>query len=397
MPRVSVIIPAYNAAKHIGQAVDSVLAQTYTDYEVIVVDDGSTDNTRDVLKPYEDRIRYIWQENQERSAARNQGIGLAQGEYVAFLDADDLWLPQNLERHVAALDAHAGAVLAYSPAQTIDGEGHPTEYDGATRTGEVGGRVELHYLGQELILGCRLLTCATVVRRRAIERTGPFDTQLTLGEDWEMWLRLARLGPFAYVPQVLSQYRVYNWEREVGKRATDHLVEQYTYVIEKTAAANPGDIAVLLRDHALAMVYVRSGVACYQLGDAIGGKRKLAQAVSLNPLIASRPQITGLLENRARRFLRDTRDEARVMEFLNTAVDNLPPGIEHPRHGARGVLSRVYMADTFQAYGDGDRRTIHKVLWRGLRHDPTWLLNPGVLSIAARTLLNLVASRVGKA
>src|SRR3989304_595361 len=119
MPRVSVIIPTYNTAHYIAPAVESVLGQTYQDTEIIVVDDGSTDNTRTVLTPYMDRIQYIVQDNKGRSEARNRGIHQSQGEFIAFLDADDLWLPDKLSQQVAALDEHEQAVLAYGLAQTV--------------------------------------------------------------------------------------------------------------------------------------------------------------------------------------------------------------------------------------------------------------------------------------
>ena len=106
MAKVSVIIPTYNRAEYVTHAIDSVLAQTYTDYEIIVVDDGSADNTKDVLLPYMDRIRYIYQENAGLSAARNTGIKAAKGDWIAFLDSDDEWLPGKLAVQMRAVERH---------------------------------------------------------------------------------------------------------------------------------------------------------------------------------------------------------------------------------------------------------------------------------------------------
>ena len=375
---------------------ESVLAQTYTDWEIIIVDDGSTDSTQDVLSPYMNRIRYVWQENKGRSAARNHGIRLAQGELIAFLDADDVWLLDKLERQVVALDNHDQAVLVCGPAQNIDASGQPISFWGSPYMGRLGVEVELHHHDSEMLFGSSIIPSTVIVRREALDQSGLFDTHLSLGEDWELWLRLARIGPFVHIPQALSQFRAYSWEREVRKRASDYLVAQYTYGIEKTAAADPERFPTLLRDQALAKVYAHSSLASYQLGDVDRGQEMLTQATCLDPVLAERMRITFLLEDYARHVLRDTGDETKVLEFLNIAVANLPPGVQSPRHGARGVLSRVYMADAFRAHSVGDKKTIQKVLWPGLCNDPTWLLNRGVLSIAVRSLLMRCCSHRAK-
>jgi len=396
MPRVSVIIPTHNMANYIIQTVESVLAQTYEDYEIIVVDDGSTDNTRKVLTPYMGRIRYMWQENQERAVARNHGMRLAQGELVAFLDADDVWLSHYLKQQVAALDAHPQAILAYCLAQTIDDDGHPISFCGSDYLGgEPGAGIEARQHGPELLFGSpTILPSATLVRREAVDQAGPFDAQAVPLEDWEMWLRLARLGVFVHVPQVLIQYRVYSWERELRIRASDHHLARYAYVIEKTAAADPSGIPSSLRNQALSARYAQCALANYQLGDAIRGQQIMAQAVHLDPTLAWRTCVTALLEDQARRVWRDTGDETTVLAFLETTVANLPPGMQPPCGGAREVLSRVYMADAFMAHDAGEKKTAQQMLWRGVRNDPTWLLNRGVLSIAAHSLLNRIAAHI---
>ncbi len=110
MPKVSVIIPTFNCAVYLPQAIESVLGQTWQDFELIVVDDGSTDDTCQVLAPYQNRLVYLYQENQGESSARNKGIQVAQGEYLAFLDSDDLWLATKLERQITVLEAWPSAV-----------------------------------------------------------------------------------------------------------------------------------------------------------------------------------------------------------------------------------------------------------------------------------------------
>ena len=118
-PRISVVIPAYNAAPYIAAAIDSVVGQTYKDLEIIVVDDGSVDNTAAVLQTYGNKVRYVRQENQGVSSARNHGIRVAQGELIAFLDADDVWFPEKLELQTQFLSAHEEAALVFGDLELV--------------------------------------------------------------------------------------------------------------------------------------------------------------------------------------------------------------------------------------------------------------------------------------
>ncbi len=127
-PLVSVIIPTYNRAALVVQAVQSALNQTYTNMEIIVVNDGSTDNTPEILKEYEGKIKYVYQERSERSKARNEGFRHSTGSYIAFLDSDDLWLPTKIEKQVEVLNKKADVGLVYVGGQFIDTKGNL--YDG---------------------------------------------------------------------------------------------------------------------------------------------------------------------------------------------------------------------------------------------------------------------------
>lgn len=120
MPKISVIIPTYNRAHYVSQAIDSVLAQTFTDYEILVIDDGSIDNTKEVLQSYLDKITYIYQENKGVSAARNTGLRLARGEWIAFLDSDDIWLPEKLEVQFNDVCCHGNIDLHVCNGEYVD-------------------------------------------------------------------------------------------------------------------------------------------------------------------------------------------------------------------------------------------------------------------------------------
>jgi len=200
MPTISVIIPAYNAEKTILETINSVIKQTFSDFEIIVVNDGSTDRTVELLQDIKDeRLKVFSYENGGASSARNRGIAHATGEYISFLDADDLWTHDKLELQLAALQAHPEAGVAYSWTYVINGEG------------ELLRTIEHNYEGNvygEMLLKS-FVTCGSnpLIRREAIESVGGFDVTLKSSDDWDYWLRLAYKWHFVVVPKHQIFYR----------------------------------------------------------------------------------------------------------------------------------------------------------------------------------------------
>ena len=204
-PTVSVIIPAYNAAKFIGEALNSVFDQTFTSYEVIVVNDGSLD-TEDLereLKHYQERLRYIKQENHGAAAARNTGLRAATGEFVAFLDADDTWLPNFLEKQIEFLKS-SNADLVYADA-LLSGES-PLAGRTFMQMEPSRGKVTPENL---LATNVTVLTSTVVARKKPIVEVGLFDETFRRGQDFDLWLRLAKAGAhIAYQREVLADHRI---------------------------------------------------------------------------------------------------------------------------------------------------------------------------------------------
>jgi glycosyltransferase involved in cell wall biosynthesis len=197
--RVSVVIPAYNAAWCVGRAIDSALAQQYSDREVIVVDDGSTDATADVLARYRDAIRVVGKRNEGLSSARNTGIRAAVGEFVAFLDADDHWLPAKLMRQVALLDSHPEIGFCSTAASLVSPDG--------TRLGEWPCPQPVDNMLREIFARNAAVAgsgSAVVARRELFKRSGMFDESLKSLEDIDMWMRLAAITRYACVPELLT-------------------------------------------------------------------------------------------------------------------------------------------------------------------------------------------------
>jgi glycosyltransferase involved in cell wall biosynthesis len=202
-PTVSVVIATYNYGRFLAGAVDSVLGQTRPALEVLVIDDGSTDDTASVMRRYQSElcVRYQRGANRGPAAARNTGIRLARGDLVAFLDADDQWLPAKLERQVPLFEAAPAVGVVYARRRLVNEAGQPLAYT----------QPDLHrgHVLEPLFLNNFLCLSSAVVRRNALERSGLFDERIKLAssEDYDLWLRLARDVRFDYVDEPLVLYR----------------------------------------------------------------------------------------------------------------------------------------------------------------------------------------------
>jgi len=198
-PLVSIIIPAYNAAWCVRRAVDSVLAQDYRDFEVIVVDDGSQDDTTAVLATYGDGLRVVSKANGGLSSARNAGIAAARGAYVAFLDADDWWLPGKLSSQMALMESRPQLLFCSTTTLVLNPEG---ERLADWRCGR-GDRpaLECIFAANAHVAGSG---SAVMARREAFARAGGFDESLRSLEDIDMWMRLAALGDYACIDEPLT-------------------------------------------------------------------------------------------------------------------------------------------------------------------------------------------------
>lgn len=200
MPKVSVVIPAFNAAPYLDAAVGSVLAQTFRDVEILVIDDGSTDDTPAVMGRYGSPVRYVRQVNSGVSVARNRGLELAQGRYVAFLDGDDTWAPRKLERQMPLLDGSHGTKASYT-AFIISGD--DLRPAGVRRSGR-----RSHVLEDLLTLGNVVGTPSSVACDRSLfDEVGGFDPALSQCADWDMWIRLGTVTDFLYIDEPLVTYR----------------------------------------------------------------------------------------------------------------------------------------------------------------------------------------------
>ena len=232
-PAVSVVIPAFRVAPYIAETLDSVLAQTCQDFEILVVDDGSPDDEalRAAVAPYRDRIRYLEQPQGGPSKARNTAIAAARGEFLAFLDGDDLWAPEFLAAQLATLVREPDVVLVWADSQPFGaGADGASLMAGAPPAGDCD-------LAALLTAGCVVITSTVVARRQAVIEAGGFDESLHRCEDFDLWLRLALRGRLRYTRQVLGRRRLHPSSQSAAPAA------MLRAQIARAAAVRPDDAA----------------------------------------------------------------------------------------------------------------------------------------------------------
>jgi glycosyltransferase involved in cell wall biosynthesis len=202
---VSVVIPTYNCARYVAEAVESVLAQTFADFETIVVNDGSTDNTEQVLEPYRDRILYVAQPNRGLSAARNAGIRASSGRHIAFLDSDDQWYPSKLARQVEVLSAHPDYAAVHTDSSAIDAAGVLRRRAVNPGRQSKNGMVFDEFFANNT---CVALISSVLITRECLDAVGLFDERYYGCQDWDLFLKVSAAYPIWYIAEPLVKYRL---------------------------------------------------------------------------------------------------------------------------------------------------------------------------------------------
>ena len=389
---VSFVIPNYNHARYLGQAIESALAQTYPHVEVIVVDDGSTDDSGAVAAAYGDRIRYIYQRNAGLSAARNTGVQAAQGEYIALLDADDLVEPAYAERLLAVLAQAPAAAGAYCGFRFVDQENRPLD------------RVESRTTSPDALYGALLngnywVPESLLARRACYTAMGAFDTSLRACEDWDVWLRFSRHYSLIGIDEVLIRYRVV-----VGSMSSDprRMLDNRLLVLAKHIGSQPAYGGDSPAHQAYAYAYFRTAMEYYQAGNSDAGYDSLLEAARIFPALladhasyyelACSEQARGsqgdaaLLDITARQsemfdIVRRLSADATLRSAWRDAglqgAELRPAQLQAPALWAVGILG----------YQAGDTTTARTALFQASRLDPRLLRNRRFSALFARSLL----------
>lgn len=374
MPKVSIILPTYNRADMIRPAVESARAQTFTDWEAIVVDDGSSDDTRAVIAGISDaRVRYLYQANKGLPGARNTGIRASSGEYVAFLDSDDAFLPEKLARQVPVLDARpelgltAGGFIEVDAHMQVIREVRPWEKTPA---------LEL----PDWVRACPFCVGSPLVRRAWLERAGLFDEGMRFVEDWDLWLRMAALGcRMEWLREPVYLYRMHggNMVRQAAlmKNGMLQMFDKFFAQPELPAGV------VALRGEAYGHAFLNAAARSLAGGDGAEGRACLSAAFAHDPrLLQGDPPLA--IDTLASFALTPLCPDAR--RFMALLAENLPAPLD--RWPRRRVFGALYAVQAFEgALRPGSPGVLRSAL-KAVLNDPAWLRNRGLLAIAARSL-----------
>lgn len=268
MPTVSILLPTYNRAKFLGEAISAALSQTFTDLEIVLVDDGSSDGTRELVESFakdDDRVRYIYQDNAGVSVARNRAMRESRGDLIAFLDSDDVWMPWKLELQVEVLQAYPNAGMCWTDMDAIHPDGRPlknqflkTMYSSYKNLGQeplfsshekVGdvlancpseltdAALSVGNIYSKMFMGNLVHTPTVVLRRDWAEQVGPFDeTMKRGGEDFKFHLATTRLGDVAFADVASILYRVGNGDQITNRENNLHFAQSYLRTLEEELA-----------------------------------------------------------------------------------------------------------------------------------------------------------------
>lgn len=365
-PKISVIIPAYNQAEYVAEAVHSVLNQTCPDFELIVVNDGSTDQTAQVLAAIQDsRMRVVWQPNAGLSAARNTGVRQSTGPLLTFLDSDDYFYPDKLDVLSRYLDNHPEIGLVSGGVMIINQQGVPLKLQI-----ERPAALDLPYF----LTHNPFSACAIMLRRSWIDKVGMFDETLRACEDWELWHRMLNAGcQFGSVEHAVVTYRAHTGQMT---REAERMRKAIFQVLNKfyQQADLPPEIQAI-RNLAFSAGHYHASAFEYLSADFAKGREDLAEAIRLDPALKENGY--GPLVKLLAGWADDPRSRNRT-DLLERVIAHPPPG--HP--GLGQALGRA-RADVLLAplFGSPRQEWVRnrKDLLSAIWYKPEWLLNRGVL------------------
>jgi len=397
MPTVSVIIPTYNRAQYVCETIDSVLAQTYRDFEIIVVDDGSTDNTREVLDRYSDNIRYVYRNNGGPAAARNTGLQHAQGRYNAFLDSDDVFLPWRLACHIPLFDDFPEAGIVCSKSTFFRG---PWRTEGQDKLYRPNPRVELVDEFEDLLLWRKreMLMNTLTVRAKCFDRIGSFDESLPLAQDYDAWLRIAAHYPVVFADVTVGAVRMHSGQRDATKFPPGKLEDCYDHILDRIVDQIPPGRRT---SHVFHLVEQRRALMKLQrgLGDLLREERAeeavryLGQEFARNSVLSDslnnvEDHVAGIVMAYARGL--DKADPAwpRAVALLQRVRKGIPPEYRHLRRKLGEFLALLHADRGFWFACEGGRLRSVGCGLQAVRYRPNMYMVRTLASICRKAAMH---------
>lgn len=391
-PRVSVIIPAYNAARTLRQAVESVLAQTYRSFEVVVVDDGSTDGTAATLAGMPEAVKCFRQDNAERSIARNNAISHARGEILAFLDADDYWAPRKLERQMALLDANPKLDVVFSYAAAFDpANGRTLRVLGTDFTPRNGLGFDAF---EDLALRTSLPALTVVARAARVAEAGFFDRDICDIEDWDLWLRLAVRCTMDLVPEVLAYYRLsgsFKPQRWADKGVPENRVRVLARALELARSVRAEPPTPELVSRALAATHIRAALIYAAADQPQSATESMRHAHQCSPELFTRDvdRLAYAIVDFALNIFDTWTPPHAATSFLDSLFGDWPIDLGNLKELERTVRRTVAAGHGFRAWAQGEPALARSCLVHALLKYPEVGRNRGLWSICMRSTLGL--------
>jgi GT2 family glycosyltransferase len=376
-PTVSVVMSVYNGLPYLADSVDSVLRQTFADFEFIIVDDGSTDETWPSLQAYAERDRRIRllqnPANLGYTRSLNIGLGEAGGEFVARQDADDVSMPDRFEKQVAFMRARPQVGLLGTGIQLVDQEGQTRYNPIVFQTDEE--------LQRRLLIDFCIHHGSAMIRRVCLRQTGFYDVSLEPSEDHDLWLRLAEVAQVANLPDRLYLYR--HHPSSVSRKRTAEQRLKVSLAIEKALVRRHGPALSPDDKYILARSYLQAAMVSFACHEEPLARHCLQQALDRAPGIVSANQP---LEELLSEYTASWPIADGLSFYDRLFSELLPPGRPLSRLRAK-LISQLHMREVFAGVRDGQPPKIDSHLWPGLSANPGWLFNRGVLALTLRSLL----------
>lgn len=375
-PKVSVVTSAYNSERYIARTIESILNQTFGDFEFILVDDCSTDQTWSIIQKYAQQDRRIAAVRNDSNlgvvGGLNRGLSIARGEYIARQDADDISLPERFARQAAFLDANPEFGVVGSRVIYIDTEDRPMDVPNPFQATE-NDEIQEKLLDNNCLCGPALM-----IRRKSLDEAGSwFGEGLDASEDYDICLRLAEVSKMAAVSEPLYLYRQHQQSASI--------TQEYKQVVHKAVALERavrrrwGEAAGQEHFSFTARDYLWAAILAYTQSDWEGTRQALAKSFTLYPPIVEQAE---LFERFIGYRVPDAVDPA--LDYVQRLFDNFLPQTPKLSHLRSRLLASIHMKEVFAGGEQRDQQRVWRHLWVGIRHDPRWLLNRGVLSIAGK-------------